>query len=51
LNLSIKPSKRLVRGNPEALTVPRRINEVRSINFMHGMYEEGRAGRQFNVLD
>jgi putative transposase len=51
LNLRIKPRKRLVRDKPQALTVPGRINEVWSMNFMHDMLDDGRAIRLFNVLD
>jgi putative transposase len=51
LNLRIKPRKRLVRDKPEALTVPGRINEVWSMDFMHDMLGDGRAIRLFNVLD
>ena len=51
LNLRIKPRKRLVRDRPQALTVPSRINEVLSMDFMHDMLDDGRAIRLFNVLD
>ncbi len=51
LNLHIKPRKRLVRDKPQALTVPSRINEVWSMNFMHAMLDDGRAIRLLNVLD
>jgi putative transposase len=51
LNLGIKPRKRLVRDKPQALTVPSRINEVWSMDFMHDMLDDGRAIRLFNVLD
>jgi putative transposase len=51
LNLRIKPRKRLVRDKPQALTVPSRINEVWSMDFMHDMLDDGRAIRLFNVLD
>jgi putative transposase len=51
LNLRIKPRKRLVRDKPQALTVPGRINNVWSIDFMHDMLDGGRAIRLFNVLD
>jgi putative transposase len=50
-NLRIKPRKRLVRDKREALTVPSRINEVWSMDFMHDMLDDGRAIRLFNVLD
>ena len=51
LNLRIKPRKRLVSDTPKALTVPSRINEVWSMDFMHDMLDDGRAIRLFNVLD
>jgi len=51
LNLRIKPRKRLVRDKPQALTVPSRINEVWSMDFMHGTLDDGHAIRLFNVLD
>jgi putative transposase len=40
-----------VRDKPQALTVPSRINEVWSMDFMHDMLDDGRAIRLFNVLD
>ena len=51
LNLRLKPRKRLLRDKPQALTVPGRINEVWSMDFMHDMLDDGRAIRLFNVLD
>ena len=36
LNLRIKPRKRLVRERPEPLAVPETINQVWSMDFMHG---------------
>jgi len=51
LNLRIKPRKSLVRDKPAALTVPRRINEVWTMDFMHDTLDDGRAIRLFNVLD
>ena len=51
LNLRIKPKKRLVRQQPEPLTVPRDINEVWSMDFMHDQLSDGRSFRLFNVLD
>jgi len=51
LNLRIKPKKRLVRQQPEALTVPERLNEVWSMDFMHDRLSDGRSFRLFNVLD
>lgn len=35
LNLRIKPRRRVQRDKPNPLDVPRRINEVWSIDFMH----------------
>ena len=51
LNLRIKPRKRLVREKPEALTVPKGINQVWSMDFMHDQLEDGRTFRLFNVID
>jgi putative transposase len=51
LDLRIKPRKRLVREKPAALTVPSRINEVWSMDFIHDTLDDGRAIRLFNVLD
>ena len=51
LNLRIKPRKRLIREKPEALTVPREINQVWSIDLMHEQLEDGRTFRLFNVID
>ena len=51
LNLRIKPRKRLVREKPQPLTVPEKINEVWSMDFMHDTMEDGRTFRLFNVMD
>ncbi|UQN12731.1 IS3 family transposase [Methylococcus capsulatus] len=51
LNLRIKPRKRLKRDKPEPLTVPTRINEVWSMDFMHDQRADGRKFRLFNVID
>lgn len=51
LNLRIKPRKRVVRWNPEALTVPQGINRVWSMDFMRDQLEDGRAFRLLNVID
>ena len=51
LNLRIKPRKRLVREKPEALTVPKGINQVWSMDFMHDQLEDGKTFRLFNVID
>ncbi len=51
LNLGIKPRRRLKRDKPEALTVPTRINEVWSMDFMHDQLSDGRKFRLFNVID
>ena len=51
LNLRIKPRKRLKRDKPEPLTVPTRINEVWSMDFMHDQLSDGRKFRLFNVID
>lgn len=51
LNLRIKPKKRLVREKPQPLAVPRGINQVWSMDFMHDQLSDGRSYRLFNVLD
>ena len=51
LNLRIKPKKRLVREKPDALSVPKSINEVWSMDFMHDQLSDGRSIRLFNVID
>ena len=51
LNMRIKPKKRLIRGKPEALAVPKAINETWSMDFMHDQLADGRSYRLFNVID
>jgi putative transposase len=51
LNLRIKPRKRLVREEPEALTLPQALNEVWSMDFMHDQLVDGRTFMLFNVID
>lgn len=51
LNLRIKPLKRLVRKLPEPLAVPKAINVVWSMDFMHDQLSDGRCFRLFNVID
>lgn len=51
LNLRIKPRRRLKRDKPDPLDVPRQINTVWSIDFMHDRLADARAFRTFNVLD
>ena len=51
LNLRIKPRKRLVRQVPEPLLVPKAINEVWSMDFMHDQLSDGRCFRLLNVID
>ncbi len=51
LNLRIKPRRRLKRDRPDPLDVPRQINTVWSIDFMHDRLADSRAFRTFNVLD
>jgi putative transposase len=51
LNLRIKPRRRLKRDQPDPLDVPRKINSVWSIDFMHDALANGTAFRTFNVLD
>ena len=51
LNLRIKPKRRLVRAVPQPLAVPRAINEVWSMDFMHDNLKDGRQFRLLNVRD
>ena len=51
LNLRIKPKRRLVREKPEALAVPRQVNAMWSMDFMHDTLRDGRTFRTFNVMD
>jgi len=51
LNLRIKPRKRLVREQPEPLTVPVTFNQSWSMDFMHDQLADGRSIRLFNVID
>lgn len=51
LNLRIKPRRRLKRNRPDPLDVPRQINTVWSIDFMHDALANGKGFRTFNVLD
>lgn len=51
LNLRIKPRRRLVRERPEELSVPRQINTMWSMDFMHDALADGSSFRTFNVLD
>lgn len=51
LNLRIKPKKRMVREKPATLMVPKSINQVWSMDFMHDQLSNGRGIRLFNVID
>jgi putative transposase len=51
LNLRIKPKRRLVRETPQPLAVPKAINTMWSMDFMHDRLQDGRAIRLFNVID
>ncbi len=51
LNMRIKPRKRLVRAKPEALVVPKAINECWSMDFMHDQLDNGRQYRLLNIID
>jgi putative transposase len=51
LNLRIKPKKRLIREKPAKLEVPKSINEVWSMDFMHDKLGDQRSYRLFNVID
>jgi len=48
LNLRIKPKRRLKREKPEALAVPRQMNETWSMDFMHDRLGDGRSFRTIN---
>jgi putative transposase len=51
LTLRIKPKKRMNRAKPETLTVPKSINLVWSMDFIHDQLTDGRTFRLFNVID
>ncbi|MFY3769829.1 IS3 family transposase [Providencia manganoxydans] len=51
LNLRIKPHKRLKREKPDALSVPKTVNECWSMDFMHDQLSDGRSCRLLNVID
>ncbi len=51
LNLRTKPRQRLVRDKPDALAVPKQINVMWSMDFMHDNMADGSSFRTFNVLD
>jgi len=51
LNLRIKPKRRLKRDRPDKLSVPRQVNEMWSMDFMHDALRDGRSFRTFNVID
>lgn len=51
LNLRIKPRRRLQRDKPDALAVPKQINDTWSMDFMHDRLVDGRSFRTFNVID
>lgn len=51
LNLRIKPRRRIKRDKPEALSVPSKVNQVWSMDFMSDSLETGKAIRTFNVID
>lgn len=51
LNLRIKPKRRIKRDKPDALSVPEKINQVWSMDFMSDSLADGRSLRTFNVLD
>lgn len=51
LNLRIKPKKRIVRQQPEPLSVPEAVNQCWSMDFMHAQLSNGRNYRLFNVID
>ncbi len=50
-NLRIKPKTRITRLPPTPLTVPEKINETWSMDFMHDQLDDGQSFRTFNVID
>jgi putative transposase len=50
LNLRIKPRRRIKREAPDPLDVPKQINTVWSIDFIHDTLSTGQSFRTFNVL-
>ena len=51
LNLRIKPKKRLIKEKSDDLTVPGKLNQVWSMDFMHDQLTDGRSIRLLNVID
>jgi putative transposase len=51
LNLRIKPHKRLERERPEPLEMPKQINQVWSMDFMHDQLRDGRSIGLLNIID
>ena len=51
LNLRIKPKRRLKRDVPDKLAVPKQVNVMWSMDFMHDSLADGRGFRTFNVID
>ena len=51
LNLRINTKKRLLRENPEPLSVPTSINQCWSMDFMHDQLADSRSFRLFNLID
>jgi len=47
LNLRFKPRRRLNRIAPEPLKEPTKLNQVRSVDFMHYQLLDGRSYRPF----
>jgi putative transposase len=50
-NLRIKLRRRIKRDKPEALSVPSKINQTWSMDFMADSLTDGRSIRVFNVID
>lgn len=51
LNLRIKPRRRIKRARPDALSIPKAVNHVWSMDFMSDSLSDGRKIRSFNVID
>lgn len=51
LNLRIKPKRRIKRDTLDALSVPKAINQVWSMDFMSDSLSDGRSLRTFNLIN
>ncbi len=51
VNLRIKPRRRIKRDKPDALSVPKQINQVWSMDFMSDSLTDSRTLRTLNAID